>query len=155
MNKKKTPSSQIIENRKARHEYFIEDTFEAGLVLEGWELKSLRAGRVQISESHAIIKHGEAWLFGGIITPLPTASTHINPDPTRTRKLLLSRREIDKLMGLIDRQGYTIVPLKLYWKNGKVKCLIGIAKGKKQHDKRASQKDQDWQREKSRIMKHR
>jgi SsrA-binding protein len=153
MNKKKAPSSQIIENRKARHEYFIEDTFEAGLVLTGWEVKSLRAGRVQINESHAIIKRNEAWLFGSIITPLPTASTHVNPDPQRTRKLLMKRREIDKLIGLIDRQGYTIVPLKLYWKDSKVKCLIGVAKGKKQHDKRASQKDADWQREKGRLMK--
>lgn len=153
MNKKQAEANHIIENRKARHEYFIEDTYEAGIALEGWEVKSLRAHRVQINDAHVIIKHGEAYILGSLITPLPTASTHVTADPSRTRKLLFHRREINKLMGLIDRQGYTLVPLKLYFKNRRIKCLVGLARGKKQHDKRQTQKDKDWQREKARILK--
>ncbi|RMG29124.1 MAG: SsrA-binding protein SmpB [Gammaproteobacteria bacterium] len=145
--------SLIAENRRARFEYAIEDTHEAGLVLEGWEVKSLRAGKVQLVDSYVIVKNGEVWLLGAHITPLPTASTHIQPDPTRTRKLLLHRDEIARLVGAVERRGYTLVPLKLYWKRGRAKLLIGLAKGKKAHDKRAAIKERDWQREKQRILK--
>lgn len=148
-------NATIAQNRKARHEYFIEDKFEAGLVLEGWEVKSLRAGRVQLDQSYVILKHMQAWLFGALITPLATASTHINPDPQRSRKLLLKRSELNKLIGLIERRGYTLVPLTLYWKNNRVKLEIGLAKGKKQHDKRAALKERDWQRQKERLFKTR
>jgi SsrA-binding protein len=146
-------TATIAENRKARHDYFIEDDFEAGLVLEGWEVKSLRAGRVQLRESYVVIKGGEAWLLGAHITPLPTASTHIHPDPTRTRKLLLHRAELDKLIGAVERKGYALVPLNLHWSKGRAKLRVGLAKGKKQHDKRAVEKERDWQREKQRLLK--
>ena len=154
MGKKAIDSSTITINKKAQHDYFIEERLEAGLVLEGWEVKSLRAGRVQLGDSHVIIKRGEAWLLGTIITALPTASTHISPDPTRTRKLLLHRRELDKLIGNIERKGYTVVPLKLYWKRGRVKAQLGLAKGKKQYDKRASLKEREWKRSKERLIRH-
>jgi len=156
MSKKKPASDNplIAENRKARHEYFIEETYEAGLSLQGWEVKALRAGRVQIKEAYVFIKDAEAYLFGAHISALPTASTHIVPDPIRTRKLLLHKEELNRLIGAVERRGYTLVPLELYWKNGKAKLRIGLAKGKKAHDKRASEKDRDWQREKSRLMKH-
>lgn len=150
---KKTSPDTIALNRKATHEYFIEERIEAGLSLTGWEVKSLRAGRLQLNESYVFIKNSEAWLFGAHLTPLTSASTHVNPDPIRSRKLLLHRKEIDKLIGLTERAGYTIVPLKMYWRRGRVKCEIGIAKGKKQHDKRASLKERDWQRQKQRILK--
>ncbi|NNG12729.1 MAG: SsrA-binding protein SmpB [Halobacteria archaeon] len=157
--KKKTgsnrPSSTIALNKKARHEYFIEERFEAGLALQGWEVKSLREGRVQLAESYVLIKNGEAWLLGSHITPLVTASTHIKPDPTRTRKLLLHRRELDKLIGAVERKGYTLVPLALYWKKGRAKLEIALARGKQSHDKRATEKARDWEREKSRILRHR
>ena len=153
--KKGSGGSTIALNKKARHEYFIEERFEAGISLEGWEVKSLRAGRLQINESYVTIKEGEAFLFGAHITPLPTASTHIQPDPIRTRKLLLHRRELDKLIGQVERKGYTLVPLAMYWKQGKAKLEIGLAKGKKQHDKRAAEKDRDWQRDKQRLFKSR
>lgn len=155
MAKKKgnTPSSTIVLNKKARHDFFIEEKFEAGIALEGWEVKSLRAGKVQIRESYILLKEAEAFLFGALITPLPTASTHISPDPQRTRKLLLHRREIDKLIGNVERKGYTIIPIAMYWKHGKIKLEIGLAKGKQTHDKRQTEKDRDWQREKQRIMK--
>ena len=146
--------STIALNKKARHDFFIEERFEAGLALEGWEVKSLRAGRVQIKESYVTVKNGEAFLFGAHITPLPAASTHVTPDPTRTRKLLLHRRELDNLIGLTERKGYTLVPLALYWKRGMAKVEIGLAKGKKMHDKRATEKERDWQREKERVLKH-
>jgi SsrA-binding protein len=156
--KKKTgssrPSSTIALNKKARHEYFIEERFEAGLALQGWEVKSLREGRVQLAESYVLIKNGEAWLLGSHITPLVTASTHITPDPTRTRKLLLHRRELDKLIGAVERKGYTLVPLALYWKKGRAKLEIALARGKQSHDKRATEKARDWEREKSRILRH-
>jgi SsrA-binding protein len=159
MTKKKTgskgPSSTIALNKKARHDFFIEERFEAGLALQGWEAKSLRAGRVQLAESYILIKNGEAWLLGTHITPLTTASTHINPDPTRTRKLLLHRRELDKLIGAVERKGYTLVPLALYWKKGRAKLEIALARGKQSHDKRATDKARDWEREKSRILRHR
>jgi len=156
MSKKKSSgegSSTIALNKKARHDYFIEERFEAGLALQGWEVKSLRAGRVQLSESYVLIKDGEAWLFGTHISPLPTASTHIHPDPLRNRKLLLHRRELDKLIGAVERKGYALVPTAMYWSHGRAKLEIGLAKGKKQHDKRATEKDRDWQREKQRLMK--
>ena len=143
----------IARNKKAFHDYFIEDRFEAGLVLQGWEVKALRAGKIQISDAHVIVKDGEAWLLGSLITPLQTASTHIHPDPTRTRKLLLHKEQIAKLIGAIERKGYTLVPLAMYWQRGKAKIDIGLAKGKQQHDKRATLKDRDWQRQKQRIMR--
>ncbi len=151
--KKKQSTNQIARNKKARFDFHIEDRFEAGLVLLGWEVKSLRAGRVQMTESYVTIKNNEMFLFGCHIVPLPAASTHVDTDFLRTRKLLLSRREIGKIIGLKERKGYTIVPLSLYWKSGKIKCEIGIAKGKKDHDKRADEKDRDWQRSKARVMK--
>ena len=143
----------IADNRKARHDYFIEEDLEAGLSLEGWEVKSLRAGRANIKESYAVIKDGEAWLLGAHISPLASASTHVNPDPIRTRKLLLHRRQIDRLTGAVERRGYALVPLSLYWSRGKVKLKLGLAKGKKQHDKRAVEKDRDWQRQRQRLLK--
>jgi SsrA-binding protein len=153
--KKGDTSNTIALNKRARHDYTIEDNYEAGLVLEGWEVKSLRDGRVQLAESYVLIKNGEAWLFGAHISALPTASSHVHPDATRSRKLLLKREELNKLIGAVERKGYTLVPLKLYWKRGRAKIEIGLAKGKKAHDKRAAEKDRDWQREKERIMKNR
>jgi len=144
----------IAENRKARFDFFIEDTYEAGLALLGWEVKSLRAGRVQLKEAYVFVKDGEAFLFGAHVSALPTASTHVIPDPIRTRKLLLNKAELDRLIGAVERRGYTIVPLEMYWKSGRAKLRIGLAKGKKDHDKRETSKDRDWQREKSRLMKH-
>ena len=141
---KKKSGSTIAVNKKARHDYFIEQTFECGMVLEGWEVKSLRAGRAQITETYVFLKNGEAWVTGAHFTPLNTASTHINPDPTRTRKLLLHRKELDRMVGAVERKGYTLVALALYWGKGRVKLEVGLAKGKKQHDKRASDKDRDW-----------
>ena len=153
-NKSKQKDNSISVNRQAKHDYFIEERFEAGLVLQGWEVKSLREGRIQLKESHILIKHGEAWLFGAHISALSSASTHINPEAIRSRKLLLHRSELSKLIGLVERKGYTLIPLSVYWKRGRIKLEIGLAKGKKQHDKRAVAKDRDWQREKARIMKH-
>lgn len=156
--KKKTPSSAgstIALNKSAKHEYFIEDRFEAGLVLEGWEVKSLREGRINLTESYVFIKEGEAYLSGVHITPLKTASTHINPHPTRIRKLLLHRQELNRLIGQVERKGYTLVATAMYWKNGRAKLEIGLAKGKKLHDKRATEKDRDWSRDKQRILKGR
>ena len=147
------PSSVIALNKRARHEYFIEENFEAGMVLQGWEVKSMRAGKAQITEGYVLIKDGEAWLIGAHISPLRTTSTHVVADPTRTRKLLLNRRELDKLVGAVERKGHTVVPLKLYWKSGKAKLEIGLAKGKQSHDKRATEKDRDWQRDKARLMR--
>lgn len=144
----------IAVNRKARHEFFIEDRLEAGLELQGWEVRSLRVGRAQIAEAYVVIKNAQAWLLGGLITPLPSASTHIVPDPTRTRRLLLHRHEIDRLIGAVERQGYALIPLRLYWKRGRAKLEIGVAKGKRKHDKRESEKEKDWQRQKQRILRH-
>ncbi|MES9856484.1 MAG: SsrA-binding protein SmpB [Sedimenticola sp.] len=145
--------STIALNKKAKHEYFIQDRFEAGIALEGWEVKSLRDSRIQLAESYIYIKGNEAFLLGCLITPLPTASTHIKPDPTRTRKLLLHRQELDRLIGSVERKGFTLIPTAMYWKNGRAKLEIGLAKGKQLHDKRASEKDHDWQRDKQRILK--
>jgi SsrA-binding protein len=150
----KEAPKQIAVNRRARFDYFIEETFEAGLALEGWEVKSLRAGKAQVTEAYVIIKDEEAWLLGAHITPLIQASSHIRTDTTRTRKLLLQRRQIDQLIGKVERAGYTIVPLDLHWSRGRAKVQIGLAKGKKQHDKRASDKEKDWKREQGRIMRH-
>lgn len=143
----------IAVNRKARFDYFIEESFEAGIALLGWEVKSMRAGKAQVAEAYVYLKNGEAYLFGAHINALISASTHVDTDPTRTRKLLLHRRQLDHLVGAVERRGYTLVPLELYWKAGRAKLLVGLAKGKKQHDKRATEKDRNWQRDKSRIMK--
>lgn len=151
--KTKNTSSSIAINKKARHDYTIEDTYEAGIVLEGWEVKSIREGRVQMTDTYVMIKGSEIFWVAGQITALLSASTHVNPEPTRARKLLLNRREIDKLIGAVDRKGYTLVPLKMYWSKGRAKMQIGLAKGKQEHDKRAADKDRDWNREKARIMK--
>ncbi|MDA0679645.1 MAG: SsrA-binding protein SmpB [Proteobacteria bacterium] len=150
---KKVAPAKIAVNKKARFDYTIEDTLQAGLALEGWEVKSLREGRAQVTEAYVHLRNGEAWLLGAHITPLATASTHIRPDPTRTRKLLLNRHELDRLVGAVERKGYTVVPLNLHWSKGRVKLDIGLAKGKQMHDKRAAKKAQDWKREQGRIMK--
>jgi SsrA-binding protein len=143
----------IAENRKARYDYFIEERYEAGLVLEGWEVKAMRAGRAQLAEAYVYLRGGEAFLIGAHLAPLPTASTHVTPDPVRTRKLLLNHSELQRLIGAVERRGYTLVPLELYWKNGRAKLAIGLAKGKKQHDKRATEKERDWQRDKARVLR--
>jgi SsrA-binding protein len=148
-----TGKKTIAVNKRARFEYHIEDRLEAGVALEGWEVKALRDGRVQFADSYVLLKDGEAFLFGCQINPLPTVSTHVTPDPTRTRKLLLHRREIDRLVGAVERQGYTAIPTAMYWSRGKAKVEIGLAKGKRQHDKRKTEKDRDWERQKSRILK--
>ncbi|MBS1213177.1 MAG: SsrA-binding protein [Proteobacteria bacterium] len=153
--KNQAGDSNIAQNRAATHDYFIEERFEAGLVLQGWEVKSLRDGRAQLKESYVVLKNGEAWLLGSHISPLTSASTHVQPDPVRTRKLLLHAGELSRLIGHVERKGYTLVPLALYWKKGRAKLEIGLAKGKKLHDKRATEKDKDWQREKQRVMKQR
>ena len=149
----KAASSTIALNKKGKHDYFIEDRYEAGIALEGWEVKSLRAGRVQLRDSYVIIKDGEAYLFGALITPLPTASTHITPDAQRTRKLLLHKQELSRLIGAVERKGYTLIVTALYWKKGRAKAEIALAKGKQEHDKRATIKERDWQREQRRLLK--
>lgn len=151
--KKGNNSNTIVLNKKARHDYLLEDRFEAGLSLEGWEVKSLRAGQVQIRDSYVMIQDSEAYLFGAVISPLQTASTHITPNAQRHRKLLLHRQELNKLVGAVERKGYSLIPTAMYWKKGRAKVEIALAKGKKQHDKRAAEKSRDWQREKSRIIK--
>ncbi|MDZ7802650.1 SsrA-binding protein SmpB [Thiohalophilus sp.] len=146
-------SNTIVLNKKSRHDYILEERFEAGLALQGWEVKSLREGRVQIRDSYVILKDGEAWLLGAVITPLPTVSTHIQPEPQRTRKLLLRHDELNKLIGAVERKGYALIPTALYWKKGRAKLEIALAKGKQAHDKRAAIKERDWQRDKQRIIK--
>jgi SsrA-binding protein len=153
MTRKDQAPSTIAQNRKARFDYFIEERIEAGLALEGWEVKSMRAGKAQLTDSYVILRDGEAWLLGSHVTPLNTASTHVESNPTRLRKLLLNRREIDRLTGLVERKGYALIALELYWKKNRAKLAIGLAKGKKQHDKRESTKDRDWQRDKARVLK--
>jgi SsrA-binding protein len=150
---KKTSPAAIADNRKARHDYQLEQTFEAGLALEGWEVKSLRAGSAQLAESYVIVKNGEAWLLGAHISPLRTVSTHIKAVPDRTRKLLLHERELQKLIGAVQRKGYTIVPLNLHWSKGRVKLDIALAKGKKMYDKRETEKRRDWERQKQQLSK--
>jgi SsrA-binding protein len=157
MNKNQKSSkqtSQISQNKRARHDYHIQETIEAGMQLEGWEVKSLREGRSQLTEGYVNIKNGEAWLVGTHISPLNTVSTHYTPDPRRARKLLLNKFELNSLVGSVDRKGYTLIPLKLYWKRGKVKLEIGLGKGKQQHDKRHSIKEKDWSRQKARVLKN-
>ena len=144
----------IAANRRARHDYFIEETYEAGIALQGWEVKSLRAGRAQIAEAYVIVRNEEAFLFGTHITPLNSASTHVHPEPARTRKLLLHERELSKLIGKVERAGYTLVPLDLHWTRGRAKLQVGLGKGKKKHDKRDDQKQKDWQRQKERLLRH-
>ena len=153
--KPKTPSNTIALNRKARFDFQIEEDFETGIALEGWEVKSLRAGRANLKESYVIVKDDQLYLLGAHIAPLPSASTHVNPDPTRTRKLLMHRKEIDRLAGMVQRQGYTLVPLSLYWKYGRAKLKIALAKGKKKYDKRAAIKQREWERDKQRMLKQR
>ncbi|MGR3913468.1 MAG: SsrA-binding protein SmpB [Gammaproteobacteria bacterium] len=153
--KKKSSSNDIAQNRKARFDYFIEEEFEAGIVLQGWEVKSLRDGRAQLTESYVVILHGELFLIGAHFSPLHSASSHVNPDPARSRKLLLHKREVNKLIGARERAGYTIVPLGLYWKRGKVKAKIALAKGKRQYDKRRTLKQREWERDRQRVLKMR
>ncbi|GAC1458983.1 MAG: SsrA-binding protein SmpB [Steroidobacteraceae bacterium] len=153
MTKANDTSRLIAENRRARFDYFIEERYEAGLALEGWEVKAMRAGRAQLAEAYVYLRGGEAFLIGAHLTPLRTTSTHVTADPVRTRKLLLHYSELQGLIGAVERRGYTIVPLQLYWKNGRAKLQVGLAKGKKQHDKRAVQKDRDWQRNKARLLR--
>ncbi|MCA1798703.1 MAG: SsrA-binding protein SmpB [Xanthomonadaceae bacterium] len=150
---KKPAPRQIARNRRAFHDYTIEDKFEAGIVLEGWEVKSLRAGKGGIAEAYVVVKDAEAWLIGARIDPLPTAAKISHPDPARTRKLLLQRGELNRLIGLVERKGYTLMPLDMHWTRGRAKLEIGLAKGKKAHDKRASEKDRDWGRQRDRLLK--
>ena len=153
--KSKSPDNTIARNRVARHDYFIDDDIEVGMVLEGWEVKSMRAGNLQLKESYVMVKNGELWITGAHISPLNTASTHVNPDPRRMRKLLARRSEIDRLLGMVERKGFTLVALSAYWVRGKAKLKIGVAKGKKSHDKRSSLKERDWKRDQARILKPR
>lgn len=153
MTRKKTTTGSITENRKASHDYSLEDRFEAGIVLKGWEVKSLRAGRAQLKDSYVILRQGEAWLLNAHISALPTVSSHIDPKPDRSRKLLLHAKELNVLIGAVQRKGYTLIPLSLYWKHNRVKVAFALAKGKQLHDKRESEKNRDWQREKQRMMK--
>ncbi len=143
----------IAQNKKAFHDYFIEHKFEAGLALEGWEVKAIRAGRVQLKEAYVIVQQGEIWLIGCHISPLQSASTHLLPDPTRTRKLLLHAEEINRLIGSVERAGYTLVPLDMHFARGRIKLEIGLAKGKKQHDKRQAEREREWRLEKQRLLK--
>ena len=151
---KPTTQQRIADNKRARFDFNVEETIEAGLALEGWEVKSLRAGKGQITESYVHVRDGEAWLLGSRIDPLKTASSHVQADPTRTRKLLLHRRELDRLIGAVERKGYALVPLNLHWSKGRVKLDVGLAKGKKSHDKRSTIKDRQWKRQQERIMKN-
>jgi len=151
---KGTTNSTIALNKRARHDYVLEERFEAGVALEGWEVKAIRAGKAQLTDSYVLLRNGEAWLLGASITPLPSASTHVVPDPQRTRKLLLHARELSKLFSATSQKGYACIATALYWKGNKVKCEIALAKGKKLHDKRATQRDRDWARQKERLLKH-
>src|SRR5215831_19566275 len=149
----KAKSNTIAQNKKARFDYFIEERFEAGLALQGWEVKSMRAGKAQLVDSFVMVRNGEAWLHGSHLTPLNSASTHVTPEPARIRKLLLNRREIDRLTGLVERKGYTLVALELYWSKGRAKLTVGLAKGIFHHDKRTTEKDRDWDRDKARALR--
>lgn len=148
----KKGTATIAVNKKAWHDFFIEERVEAGLALTGWEVKSLRAGRVQMRDTYVLLKQGEAYMIGTLITPLGSASTHVITEPGRTRKLLLHREELNRLIGYVERKGYTLIPVSLYWKNGRAKVELALARGKQSHDKRATEKDRDWQREKQRIF---
>jgi SsrA-binding protein len=151
--KNKTSSNTIGLNKKAHFDFFLQERFEAGIVLEGWEVKSLRAGKLQLRDTYVLLKHGEAWLLGAVITPLQNASTHIQPEAQRTRKLLLHKAELNQLIGAVERKGQTLVPTAMYWKGGRAKLEFAIAKGKKEYDKRDTEKDRDWKREKERLFK--
>lgn len=151
--KENKQDSRIAQNNRARHEYHIDERFEAGIALQGWEVKSLRAGRINLSDAYAVVKNSEVFLFGASIMPLISASTHVVADDRRTRKLLLHRKEIDKLVGAVERKGYTLVPLNMYWKKNKIKLELGLARGKQEHDKRNTEKERDWNREKARTMR--
>jgi SsrA-binding protein len=151
--KDKKGGGTIALNKRARHEYHIDERYEAGVALQGWEVKSLRAGRTNLTDAYAIVRNGEIYLFGASIVPLISASTHVVADDRRTRKLLLHRQEIDKLVGAVERKGYTLVPMAMYWKGNKVKIEIGLARGKQEHDKRNTEKDRDWARDKQRTMR--
>jgi SsrA-binding protein len=150
----KNPPSTIALNKRARHDYVFEDKFEAGIVLQGWEVKAIRAGKAQLTDSYVLLRDGEAWLLGVNITPLSSASTHVVPDPQRTRKLLLHGKELARLYSATTQKGYTCVATAMYWKGNKVKVEIALAKGKQAHDKRATQRDRDWNRQKERLMRH-
>ncbi len=150
---KKPPSMTIALNKKARYDYFIEDDLVAGMVLQGWEVKSLRAGRANLTEAYVLVKDAEIWLIGAHISPLTSASTHVNADPVRTRKLLLNKAEINRLIGAVERRGFTLVPLRMFWQRGLAKIAVGLARGKKQYDKRATERERDWNREKQRLLK--
>ena len=152
--KKKDNSNTIALNKRARHDYELEDRFEAGLVLEGWEVKAIRDGKAQLVDSYVLLRNGEAWLLGANITPLLSASTHVVADPQRTRKLLLHAKELARIFAATNQKGYTCVATAMYWKGNKVKVEIALGKGKKLHDKRASQRDKDWNRQKERLMRH-
>jgi SsrA-binding protein len=152
--KPKVPLNTIARNKKAGFDYFLLDRFEAGLMLQGWEVKSLRDGRAQLRDTYVLIKDNEAWLLNAVISPLKTASKHVDPDEQRTRKLLLHRSELNKLRGLVERKGHALIPTVMYWKNGRAKLEFAIAKGKKEFDKRDTEKDRDWKREKERLFKH-
>ena len=145
----------IVQNRKATHDYFIEERYEAGLALDGWEVKSIRAGRAQLADGYVIVKGGELFLIGAHVSPLPTVSTHFIPDPTRSRKLLLHAEEIKRLIGKVEQRGYTLIPLDLHFKKGRIKLEVGLGKGKQQHDKRADKREKDWEREKQRLLRSR
>ena len=151
--KNKSNENRIAINRKATHEFFIEERYEAGIMLQGWEVKSLRNGKANLSDTYVRLIKNEAWILGMNITPLQTASTHVKPDQTRVRKLLLNRKELDKLIGAVERKGFTLIAMSMYWKNGKAKLEIGLGKGKKEHDKRADEKNRDWNRQKARVLK--
>ena len=153
--KEQKEHSSIAQNKKARFDYFIEDRLEPGLALQGWEVKSMRAGKAQLTDSFVIFRDGEAFLLASHVAPLNTVSTHVVAEPKRTRKLLMNRREIDRLIGLVERKGYTLIALELYWSKNRVKVAVGLAKGKKQHDKRDTEKDRDWKRDKARALKAR
>lgn len=155
MAEKDSHEGSIAVNRRARHDYFIDERYEAGIALKGWEVKALRAGRLQLAEGYVMMKNDEAWLHGTHITPLNSASTHVVPDPTRTRKLLMKRRELDHLVGAVERKGFTLIPLSMYWKDGRAKLELGLGRGKKQHDKRDTEKNRDWERDKARVMRAR
>lgn len=152
MNDRTVPMS-ITQNKKAGFDYFLEETYEAGIVLAGWEVKAIRAGKAQIRESHIVVRDGELYLLNAHISPLHSASTHVNPESTRTRKLLMHRAQINRLIGKVEQRGYALIPLNFHFKNGRIKCEMALGKGKKQHDKRDTIKDQDWKREQDRLMK--
>jgi SsrA-binding protein len=145
----------IAQNRKAFHDYFIEERYEAGLVLEGWEVKAIRAGRVQLGDGYVLVRNGALWLVGAHISPLPTVSTHFVPDPTRSRKLLMHAEEVQRLIGKVEQRGYTLIPLDMHYKKGRIKLEVALGRGKLKHDKRAAERDREWERDKQRLLRSR